>query len=185
MSLFIIVCIMNHYNQRWSREHKARGQGHKKISRPRTKDTDASVLQKKRSSKLFSGDLKKKRSSKNFFWWFLLEETKEKVFADFLHGVWRFPTKFQRFKNSAVLGLEASRPRPRTSKCVLEDVFEAKDVLEDSTTDYKILEKMRIRLYFGEKFLEDWNIFNINQKVETTENITRIFVRLLIQHGQK
>ena len=32
-------------------------------------------------------------------------------------------------------GLEASRPRPRTSKCVLEDVLEAKDVLEDSTSD--------------------------------------------------
>ena len=30
-------------------------------------------------------------------------------------------------------GLEASRPR--TSKCVLEDVLEAKDVLEDSTSD--------------------------------------------------
>ena len=34
-------------------------------------------------------------------------------------------------------GLEASRPRPRprTSKCVLEDVLEAKDILEDSTFD--------------------------------------------------
>ena len=38
-------------------------------------------------------------------------------------------------------GLEASRPRtwpsrprPRTSKCVLEDVLDAKDVLEDSTS---------------------------------------------------
>ena len=31
-------------------------------------------------------------------------------------------------------GLEASRPRPRTSKFVLEDVFEAKDVLDDSTS---------------------------------------------------
>ena len=31
-------------------------------------------------------------------------------------------------------GLEASRPRPRTSKSVLEDVLEAKDVLEDSTS---------------------------------------------------
>ena len=31
-------------------------------------------------------------------------------------------------------GLEVSRPRPRTSKCVLEDVLEAKDVLEDSTS---------------------------------------------------
>ena len=32
-------------------------------------------------------------------------------------------------------GLEASRPRSRTSKCVLEDVLEAKDVLEDSTSE--------------------------------------------------
>ena len=31
-------------------------------------------------------------------------------------------------------GREASRPRPRTSKCVLGDVLEAKDVLEDSTS---------------------------------------------------
>ena len=31
-------------------------------------------------------------------------------------------------------GLEASRPRLRTSKCVLEDVLKAKDVLEDSTS---------------------------------------------------
>ena len=33
-------------------------------------------------------------------------------------------------------GLEASRPRPRTSKSVLEDVLEAKDVLEDSTSGF-------------------------------------------------
>ena len=31
-------------------------------------------------------------------------------------------------------GLEVSRPRPRTSKCVLEDVLVAKDVLEDSSS---------------------------------------------------
>ena len=37
-------------------------------------------------------------------------------------------------------GLEASRPRPRTSKCVLEDVLEAKDVLEDSTSAVYIYE---------------------------------------------
>ena len=33
-------------------------------------------------------------------------------------------------------GLEASRPRPRTSKWALEDVLEAKDVLEDSTSAF-------------------------------------------------
>ena len=32
---------------------QGRGQGHKKISMIRTKDTDASVFQKKRSSKIF------------------------------------------------------------------------------------------------------------------------------------
>ena len=30
--------------------------------------------------------------------------------------------------------LEASRPRPRTSKCIFEDVLEAMDALEDSTS---------------------------------------------------
>ena len=40
-------------------------------------------------------------------------------------------------------GLEASRPRPRTSKCVLEDVLEAKDVLEDSTSgNYSLFVKL-------------------------------------------
>ena len=92
---------------------------------------------KKRSSKFFSGDLKKKvfkkffrrkRSSKIFFRRSLLEETKKKIFAEFPQGFWRFPTKFQRFKivlsssrgQGNFRGLEASRPRPRTSKCVLE-----------------------------------------------------------------
>ena len=70
---------------------KFRGQGQTlSRPRPRTKDTDASVLQKKRPLKFFfrrSLDLRKPK----------------KVFADFPQGFWRFPTKFQRFKNSAVL----------------------------------------------------------------------------------
>ena len=51
-------------------------------------------------------------------------------------------------------GLEASRPRPRTwpsrprtSKCVLEDVLEAKDVLEDSTSG------LHYRLCYSIKFI--------------------------------
>ena len=51
-------------DQRWSRGHKARGQGHEKISRPRTdllrprtKDTDASVPPpKKGPQNFFSGE---------------------------------------------------------------------------------------------------------------------------------
>ena len=63
-------------DQRWSRGHKARGQGHKKIrgqgqpfrgqtlSMPRTKDTSASVLQKKKKkvfTKIFQAISTKKR----------------------------------------------------------------------------------------------------------------------------
>ena len=39
-------------------------------------------------------------------------------------------------------GPKVSRPRPRTSKFVLEDVFEAKDVLEDSTSDNTVSPEM-------------------------------------------
>ena len=45
---------------------KFRGQGHT-LSRPRTKDTGAGVLQQKRSSKIFFKRSQKKRSSKIFF----------------------------------------------------------------------------------------------------------------------
>ena len=79
-------------NQRWSRGHKARGQGqgHKKkseakakhslsedrpsrgqgqeCSRPRTKDTAASVLQKKGFQKSFLGDLQFIGVPRNFDW---------------------------------------------------------------------------------------------------------------------
>ena len=142
----------NTVEQRWSRGHKARGQGqaHKKISRPRpsTKDTDASVLQKKGLQKIISGDLKKK-GLKNFF---QAKQVFKKYFSDDLHerktkkGLRKFFARFLAFFNKILTvqkivlsssrgqgnfwGLEASWPRPRTSKCVLE----AKDVLEDSTS---------------------------------------------------
>ena len=120
---------------------KFRGQG-QTLSRPRTQTQEFS---KKRSSKIF---FRRKRSSKFFFRLSLLEETKKKVFADFPRVFWRFPTKFQRLKivlsssrgQGNFLGLEASRPRPRTSKCVLEDILEAKDVLEDSTSAFSLVD---------------------------------------------
>ena len=76
------------------RPSRGQGQGQRRESSPKQKQ--------KRSSNFFSGDLRKK-SLKIFFRRSLLEETKKKVFADFPQGFWRFPTKFQRFKNSAVL----------------------------------------------------------------------------------
>ena len=61
-----------------------------------------------------------------------------------------FRQYFNGTKNSDVLeprkgnfrGLEASRPRPRTSKCVLE----AKDVLEDSTSVYPLSKDCMVRI---------------------------------------
>ena len=138
--------------QRWSRGHKAwgQGQGHKKILRPRPR-TDPfeakakdqghrrNCSQKKRFSKFFFRRSQKKTSSKMFFrqkssskFCFrrsLLEETKKRPLQIFrkVSGV------FQRnFNGSKIVlffsrgqgnfrGLEDSRPRPRTSKCVLED----------------------------------------------------------------
>ena len=70
-----------------------------------------------------------------------LRKTK-KLFPNFPRGFRRFPTKFPR-----KIVLSSSRgqvnfrgpkaSRPRTSNCVLEDVLEAKDVLEDSTSGNK------------------------------------------------
>ena len=87
-----------------AKNRPSRGQG------PRTQ---TQVFSKKKGlQNFFSGDLKKslqkffsgeKGLQKISFRRSLLEETKKKVFADFPQGFWRFPTKFQRFKNSAVL----------------------------------------------------------------------------------
>ena len=123
--------------------------------RPRTKDTDTSILKKKKKKvfKIFFRQSQKslqnffsckKGLQKLFFRRSLLEETKKRSLQIFrkVSGV------FQRnFNGSKIVlsssrgqgifrGLEASRPRPRpkTSKCILEDVVEAKDVLEDSTS---------------------------------------------------
>ena len=119
-------------------EAKAKDQGHK-----------AQVLskkKKKRSSQKFfrrsPKKKKKKRSSQKFFRRSPLKDVFQKIFQA-LHKI----LTFQKIVLSSsrgqanFRGLEASRPRPRTwpsrprtSKCVLEDVLEAKDVLEDSTS---------------------------------------------------
>ena len=123
-------------NQGCSRGHKARGQDQgpktseakdnpsegrpsqsqgQKCSRPRTKETGASVNQKKGLQKFFSGDLQKKKIFKNIFQEIYKILTIQKIVLFLSRGQGNFRE------------LEASRPR--TSKCVLE----AKDVLEDFT----------------------------------------------------
>ena len=104
---------------------EANDQGHKAL-----------VLSKKKKKGLhknFSGDLqkKKKRSSQKIFKRSPLKNVFQKIFQA-LHKI----LTFQKIVLSSsrgqanFRGLEASRPRPRTSKCVLE----ANDVLEDSTS---------------------------------------------------
>ena len=110
-----------------AKDRSSRGQG----QGPRTQTQVFSKKKKKVLKSFLSGDLKKKglqkffsgekRLEKIFFRQSLLEETKKKVFADFPQGFWRFPTKFQRFKNSAVL-------EPRTGQFSRTSGFKAKDL---------------------------------------------------------
>ena len=108
-------------------DRHSRGQG-QECSRPRTKDTSASALQKK------------KRSSQKFF----KRSPQKNVFQKIVQALHKILTikkivLFSSRGQTNFQGLEASRPRPRTwpsrprtSKCVLR----AKDVLEDSTSGY-------------------------------------------------
>ena len=108
------------------RNARCQGQG------PRTQ---AQVLSKKKKqkkvfTKIFQAISKKKRSSQKFF----RQSPQKNVFQKIFQALTKILT-IQKIVLSSSLGqanfrgLEASRPRPRTSKCVLE----AKDVHEDST----------------------------------------------------
>ena len=119
-----------------SEDRHSRGQG-QECSRPRlrTKDTSASALQKKKGlHKNFSGDLQKRKKKKGLHKNFSGDLHKKTIFQA-LHKI----LTIQKIVLSSsrgqanFRGLEALRPR--TSKWVLEDVLEAKDVLEDSTSD--------------------------------------------------
>ena len=87
---------------------EAKAKDTKKNSRPRTdplkaKDTDVSVFKKKVFKNFFQA-ISKKKVFKIFFSGDLyLRKPKKEVFEDFPQGFWHFVTKFQRFKNSAVL----------------------------------------------------------------------------------
>ena len=113
-----------------SEERRSQGQG-QECSRPRPRTQKQVFSKKKGHPKIFSGDLQKK-GLQNFFSGNLQKKNGlEKIFSADLQN-------FKNSKHSAVLepkkenfrGLEASRPLPRTSKCVLE----AKDVFEGSTS---------------------------------------------------
>ena len=93
-----------------SEERHSRGQGQEcSRPRPRTKDTSASALRKKRSSqKFFRRSPQKNVFQKNFQALHKLLTIQKTVLSSS-----RGQANFQ--------GLEASRSRPRTSKCILKD----------------------------------------------------------------
>ena len=104
-----------------AKDRNARGQ----CQGPRTQSASALQKKKKGLHKNFSGDLqkkKKKRSSQKFFKRSPLKIVFQKIFQA-LHKI----LTFQKIVLSSsrgqanFRGLEASRPRPKTSKCVLED----------------------------------------------------------------
>ena len=120
------------------RTQKIRGQGQgqpfrgQTLSRPRTGMLEAKA---KDQGHKRTCSPKKKRSSKNFF----KQSPQKNVFQKIFQALHKILTIQKIVLSSSrgqanFRGLEASRPRPRTSKCVLEDVLEAKDVLEDSTS---------------------------------------------------
>ena len=102
-------------------EAKAKNQGHKRKCSPK----------KKVFTKVFQAISKKKRSSQKFF----RRSPQKNVFQKIFQALHKILTIQKIVLSSSrgqgnFRGLEASRPRPRTSKSVLE----AKDVLEDSTS---------------------------------------------------
>ena len=107
-----------------SEDRHSRGQG-QECSRPwpRTKNTSASSLQKKKNGlqKNFSGDLKKKVFTKVF-----QAISTKSVFQKIFQALHKILTIQKVVLSSSrgqanFRGLEASKPRPRTSKSVLED----------------------------------------------------------------
>ena len=99
-----------------SEDRHSRGQGQEcSRPRPRTKDTSASALQKKKKDLLknFSGDLQKKKKKKGHHKNFSSDLHKILTVQKILLSSSRGQANFR--------GFEASRPRPRTSKSVIED----------------------------------------------------------------
>ena len=97
-----------------SEDGHSRGQG-QECSRPRTKDTSASALQKKRSSQNFFRRSPKKKSSQKFFWRSPQKNVFQKIFQP-LHKILTIQKILLSSSRGQAnfRGLEASRPRPRT-----------------------------------------------------------------------
>ena len=119
-------------------EAKAKDQGHKRKCSPKKKAGDLQKKKKKKGlHKNFLGDLQKKKKKKRSSQKFFKRSPQKNLFQKIFQALHKILTIQKILLSSSrgqanFRGLEASRPR--TSKSVLEDVLEAKDVLEDSTS---------------------------------------------------
>ena len=114
-----------------TRTQKIRGQG-QKCSRPRTKDTNASVFLRKKVLKFFFlVDLRKKNGLEKHFSADLQNFNHSKIVLSSSRGQGNFR------------GLEASRPR--TSKCVLEDSTSVKKRAADDGVKYR---NMKVQTWY-------------------------------------
>ena len=121
-------------------EAKVKDQGHKRKCSPK-KQTKKKVF-----TKIFQAISKKQKTKKKVFTKIFQAISTKNVFQKIFQALHKILTIQKILLSSSrgqanFRGLEASRPwtwpsrpRPRTSKCVFEDVPEAKDVLEDSTS---------------------------------------------------
>ena len=115
--------------------NKIRGQGQgqpfrrQTLSRPRTGMLEAKAKDQGHKRKCSP----KKRSSQKFFKRSPQKDVFQKIFQALpkILTIQKIVLSSSRGQANS-RGLEASRPRLRTSKSVLEDVLEAKDVLKDS-----------------------------------------------------
>ena len=118
-----------------SENRPSRGQGQECL-RPRlkTKNTGGKCFTKKKFFKNFSGDLKKTTTKSSFI--FFSRSPEKTVFKKIVQVVYKFLSFPKILLSSTTIfdDLKASMPRPRTSKCFLKDVLEAKDVLKESTS---------------------------------------------------
>ena len=127
---------VNCHNQRWSRRHKARGQGHKKIqglgkplSRPRTaslgtKDTGGKCRPKEKKvfQTIFARSPKKKRKVETNFWRSLKLTVFKKIFQAFFKILTISKIVLSSSQGQGNFrGFEVSRPRTssRTSPLVI------------------------------------------------------------------
>ena len=132
--------MINAAYQRWSRGHKAPGQGHKKNPRPRTALPRTDPLEVKDRNPRGQGQGPRTQAqvfSKQKVYKKIFRRSPKKVFKNFFQAMHKILTIQKTVLSPSrgqinFRGLEALRPR--TSKCILEDVLEAKDVLENCTS---------------------------------------------------